>query len=83
MACTHTHENAANSTSTERDEFLLRIKTAKMAANKSNARYLVNLIGYVTLHEPMSLAWELPKNGDLLSYLKAQRTVVSRQVHYS
>ena len=46
---------------------------------KGNNPHVVNMIGAVTLQEPMCVVTEFLEHGDLLSYLKALRKKVNIQ----
>ena len=60
----------------ERQIFLKHILQAKKVAQYPNP-HLVCLVGCVTEQEPLSLLTEYPEQGDLLTYLRAQRHEVS------
>ena len=45
---------------------------------EGNNPHVVNMIGCVTLQEPLCLVTEFVKYGDLLSYLRTTRKQVSR-----
>lgn len=45
---------------------------------KGNNPHVVNMVGCVTIQEPLCLITEFVKHGDLLSYLKSIRNMVSR-----
>ena len=61
--------------SRERVDFLQEIDTMKKVA-KGNSPYVVNMVGCVTIQEPLCLITEFIKYGDLLSYLKTIRNMV-------
>ena len=66
-------ENASNQ---DRNDFLKEIELMKKIAEGSNP-HVVNMIGAVTLQEPMCVVTEFVEYGDLLSYLRAYRKKVS------
>lgn len=59
-----------NVTSGEKDAFLKEIELMKKIAEGNNP-HVVNMIGAVTLQEPMLLMLEFMNYGDLLNYLRA------------
>ena len=60
----------------ERADFLQEINTMKNIAKGRNP-HVVNMVGCVTIEEPLYLIMEFVKHGDLLSYLKSIRNAVS------
>ena len=66
-------ENASNQ---DRNDFLKEIELMKKIAEGNNP-HVVNMIGAVTLQEPMCVVTEFVEYGDLLSYLRAYRKKVS------
>lgn len=62
-----------NSTVEEREAFLGHIEQAKAVAKELRSQYFVQLVGCVTMYDPLCLATELPVNGDLLTYLDTCR----------
>lgn len=65
----------ASATGSERTDFLQEIDTMKKVA-KGNNPHIVNMIGCVTIQEPLCLITEFVTHGDLLSYLKSIRSMV-------
>ena len=61
-------------------EFLLEIAMMKRVSTGKNP-YVVNMIGCCSVQEPLALVLELVPNGNLLEYLKANRTIVSTRVN--
>ena len=59
----------------EKADFLAEIDMMKKIAEGYNA-HIVNMVGCVTLQEPLCLITEFVPYGDLLSYLKHQRKKV-------
>ena len=59
----------------EKYDFLAEIDMMKKIAEGYNA-HIVNMVGCVTLQEPLCLITEFVPYGDLLSYLKYQRKKV-------
>ena len=59
----------------EKADFLAEIDMMKKIAEGYNT-HIVNMVGCVTLQEPICLITELVPYGDLLSYLKYQRKKV-------
>ena len=45
--------------------------------------HIVNLVGCVTIQEPLSIITEHAKHGDLLSYMNTIRNTVSKFSHFS
>jgi len=56
-------------------EFLQEIAMMKQVSTGKNS-YVVNMIGCCSVQEPLALVLELVPNGNLLEYLKANRTIV-------
>ena len=73
---------ADSSIGKEKSDFLAEIDMMKKIAEGYNPN-IVNMVGCVTLQEPLCLITEFIPYGDLLSYLKHQRKKVSgrRTVH--
>ena len=67
----------ATSAGKEKADFLAEIDMMKKIAEGYNA-HIVNMVGCVTLQEPLCLITEFIPYGDLLSYLKHQRKKVKR-----
>ena len=65
-------------TGNERRDFLAEIDMMKKIAEGYNP-HIVNMVGCVTLQEPLCLITEFVPYGDLLSYLKYQRKKVGQQ----
>ena len=61
--------------SCEKNDFLKEIELMKKISRNNNP-HIVNMLGAVTLQEPMMLVTEFVVYGDLLSYLKACRKKV-------
>ena len=68
-----------SSTGNEKSEFLAEIEMMKKIAEGYNA-HIVNMVGCVTVQEPLCLITEFLPYGDLLSYLKYQRKKVSTHI---
>ena len=66
----------ASASASERDDFLKEMNTMKNIAKGRNP-HVVNMVGCVTIEEPLYLIMEFVKHGDLLSYLKSIRIAVS------
>ena len=66
----------AHATGSEKRDFLEEIELMKRIAKGSNP-HVVNMLGCVTLQEPLSLITEFVEHGDLLTYLCACRKQVS------
>ena len=66
----------ASATGSERTDFLSEIELMKKIAMGNNP-HVVNMVGCVTIQEPLSLITEFVKHGDLLSYLRTSRKSVS------
>lgn len=60
----------------EKRDFLEEIELMKRIAAGNNP-HVVNMLGCVTLQEPLSLITEFVEHGDLLTYLCACRKQVS------
>lgn len=69
----------ATASGSEKNDFLQEIETMKCVA-KGNNPHVVNMIGCVTIQEPLCLITEFVKHGDLLSYLQSIRKTV---LHYT
>ena len=65
-------------TGNKRRDFLAEIDMMKKIAEGYNP-HIVNMVGCVTLQEPLCLITEFVPYGDLLSYLKYQRKKVGQQ----
>ncbi len=59
----------------ERKDFLDEIETMKKISNGFNP-HVVNMVGCVTLQEPLCLITEFVPHGDLLDYIRNQRKKV-------
>ena len=70
----------ATASGSERADFLQEIDTMKNIAKEKNP-YVINMVGCVTIEEPLYLIMEFVKHGDLLSYLKSIRNAVSTVNH--
>ena len=73
---THFTVFIASASGSEKMDFLQEIETMKCVA-KGNNPHVVNMIGCVTIQEPLCLITEFVKHGDLLSYLQSIRKMVS------
>ena len=62
----------------ERRDFLSEIDTMKKVT-EGHSPHVVGMLGCVTLQEPLCLVTEFVKYGDLLSYLRSSRKIVSYQ----
>ena len=61
---------SGTASSCEKNNFLKEIELMKKISRNNNP-HIVNMLGPVTLQEPMMLVTEFVVYGDLLSYLKA------------
>ena len=68
-------EISDSSAGKEKADFLAEIDMMKKIAEGYNT-HIVNMVGCVTLQEPLCLITEFVPYGDLLSYLKYQRKKV-------
>ena len=59
----------------ERSDFLTEIEMMKKISEGYN-NHIVNLVGCVTIQEPLCLITEFVPHGDLLDYLRNQRKKV-------
>lgn len=59
-------------------DFLQEIDTMK-TVSRSNNPHIVNMIGCVTIQEPLCLITEFVKHGDLLLYLQTIRKMVTQR----
>ena len=62
-----------------KSDFLKEIATMKKIT-MGNCSYLVNMVGCCTLQEPLALVLEYVPHGDLLTYMRTMRKLVSWQV---
>ena len=60
----------------ERADFLQEIEMMKKISEGYN-NHIVNMVGCVTLQEPLCLITEFVPHGDLLDFLRTQRKKVS------
>jgi len=60
-----------------KSDFLKEIATMKKIT-MGNCPYVVNMVGCCTLQEPLALVLEYIPNGDLLTYLRTIRKLVSK-----
>ena len=60
----------------ERSDFLTEIEMMKKISEGYN-NHIVNLVGCVTIQEPLCLITEFVPHGDLLDYLRNQRKKVN------
>ena len=68
---------SATASGLERNDFLREIETLKTVSEGNNP-HVVNLMGCVTIQEPLCLITEFVKHGNLLGYLRNIRGLVSR-----
>lgn len=73
LHCTY----VAEANATLKTDFLKEIATMKNIA-LSNCPHFVNMVGCCTLQEPLSLVLEYIPNGDLRTYLRTIRKLVSK-----
>ena len=59
-----------------KSDFLKEIATMKKIT-MGNCPYLVNMVGCCTLQEPLALVLEYVPHGDLLTYMRTMRKLVS------
>ena len=71
--------SADNSVSSEKKNFLKEIEMMKNVSGGENSlrQFVVNMMGCVTVSEPMLLVLEFASHGDLQSYLRSIRKKVS------
>ena len=64
-----------NSTGIEKESFLKEIENMKKVseADSELGRFVVNMVGCVTIQEPLLLVLECNHYGDLLTYLRENR----------
>ena len=67
----------ATASGLERNDFLREIEILKTVSEGNNP-HVVNLMGCVTIQEPLCLITEFVKHGNLLCYLRNIRGLVSR-----
>ena len=67
---------AASARGSERQDFLSEIEMMKKVSEGHNS-HVVGMLGCSTLQEPLCLVTEFVKYGDLLSYLRTNRKMVS------
>ena len=60
----------------ERQDFLSEIEMMKKVS-EGHSHHVVGMLGCSTLREPLCLLTEFVKHGDLLSYLRSSRKIVS------
>ena len=70
-----TLHSVAEANATLKTDFLKEIATVKKIT-QSNCPYFVNMVGYC-MQEPLALVLEYIPNGDLLTYLRTMRKLVS------
>ncbi len=75
-AHTHMHTHTATASGKEKADFLSEIDMMKKIAEGNNP-HIVNMVGCVTIQEPLCLITEFIPHGDLLSFLRANRKKVS------
>ena len=71
-----THTDGASGT--ERLDFIKEIELMKKIADGNNS-HVVNMVGCVTIQEPMFLITEFVKHGDLQTFLRTCRKQVQLQ----
>ena len=69
----------ASASGNERTDFISEIEMMKRIAQGNNP-HVVNMIGCVTIQEPLCLITEFVKYGDLQSYLRTNRKMVSSSI---
>ena len=69
----------ATASGKEKADFLGEIEMMKKIAEGYNP-HIVNMVGCVTLQEPLCLITEFVPHGDLLSYIRANRKKVSLRI---
>ena len=70
----------AHASGTEKSDFLKEIDLMKKIA-KGNNPHVVNMMGCVTVQEPLVLITEFVEYGDLHSYLTSCRKQVSKNIY--
>ena len=70
------HVSADTARGSERQDFLSEIDMMKKVS-EGHSPHVVGMLGCVTLQEPLCLVTEFVKYGDLLSYLRSSRKIVS------
>ena len=70
------HIPSVSAKGNERQDFLSEIEMMKKVA-EGQSPHVVCLLGCVTIQEPLCLITEFVKYGDLLSYLRTNRRIVS------
>ena len=67
----------------EKANFLKEIEMMKKVSgsNHDHQMFVVNMLGCVTIQEPMMLVLEYASHGDLLTYLRQSRGEVRRALH--
>ena len=71
-------QSVAEANAALKSDFLKEIATMKKIT-MGNCPYVVNMVGCCTLQEPLALVLEYIPNGDLLTYLRTIRKLVSNQ----
>lgn len=68
-----------NATNVEKSNFLKEIEMMKTVSSEDNelSKFVVNMLGCMTLREPMILVLEFMKYGNLLDYIRVIRARVS------
>ena len=66
---------AGNASSVEKTNFFKEIEMMKKVSAEDNelSKFVVNMLGCVTLREPMMLVLEFMKHGNLLEYLRTMK----------
>lgn len=68
-----------NATNVEKSNFLKEIEMMKTVSSEDNelSKFVVNMLGCMTLREPMILVLEFMKYGNLLDYIRVIQARVS------
>ena len=70
--------NSAKASVSEKNHFLEEIEMMKTISSSGGHPHVVKMVGCVTAAEPFCLLTEYVTYGDLLTYLKSIRSMVSR-----
>lgn len=79
MSHTLTPSLSDNALGSEKGSFLKEIEMMKKVTDTQNeySKFVVNMVGCVTVKEPLLLVLEYVQHGDLLKYLRAMKKQVS------
>ena len=69
-------QSVAKANAALKNDFLKEIATMKKIT-MSKCPYVINMVGCCTLQEPLSLVLEYVPHGDLLTYMRTMRKLVS------